>query len=270
MRQTVLQLGTDGSTGREFTGANFRIGFDVEMSDTSKPNPAKIQLWGASPDTIALVQQDNAVVRLLVGYQSEVPRLIFTGNPIADGARVERQGVDRILTIEAQDGARAYQSARVDETLATDTTLADFAARAAAAMGVPLGTVDLGEADSTALSGLSLTGSARDLLDRVATMAGAQWTIRDGALQLWQRGGTTGEQAVVFSSTTGNLIGAPTRKEKGAVEVTALIAPSMRPGRAFRIESETVTGNFVAEDVRFKGDSGWQAPFFVVVTGRPL
>ena len=44
----------------------------------------------------------------------------------------------------------------------------------------------------------------------------------------------------------------------------------MRPGRAFKLESETVSGFYVAEDVRFRGDSGWSTPFYVRVTGRPL
>jgi hypothetical protein len=263
-RTVELQLGTEGDSGRAFRGLRCR--FDVTMTDTKTPNSAKIELYNAAPETIALAQQTDAVVRLLVGYGAE-PRLIFHGDPIPDGVTVRRERVDRILAIEAQDGRRAYTGTHVDVSFATEQTGRQVFSVVADELGLPLGVTDLGD-DVRFPSGLALSGPARDVLERLAAMTGRRWTIRDGTLQVWARGGTTGEEAILFSPRTG-LIGSPVRTDKGGVELMALIAPSLRPGRPFRLESELVSGDYVAREVQFKGDNGFERDFYVHVVGVP-
>ncbi|MFA9271870.1 MAG: hypothetical protein ACEQSX_14160, partial [Baekduiaceae bacterium] len=80
-------------------------------------------------------------------------------------------------------------------------------------------------------------------------------------------GEDTGETAVVFSAAAGNLIGSPTPKDGGKLEVKALLAPSIRPGKMFSVESADYSGRYVADDVEFNGDSGWETPFYVTATG---
>lgn len=263
-RVVEVQIGTEGSSGRAFRGLRAR--FDVAMTDTKTPNTGKVELYNAAPETIALAQRDDAVVRLLVGH-GDTPRLIFHGDPIKDGVTVRRESVDRILTIEAADGRRAYSGTFVDLSFATEQTGRQIYGVIGDALGLPLGANDLGD-DVRFPTGVTLSGRASDVLDRLCVMTGRRWTIRDGTLQVYAKGGTTGESAVLFSPTTG-LVGAPTRTEKG-VELTALISPAMRPGRPFRLESEFVSGDYVAKEVRFAGDSGWERDFYVHVTGVPL
>jgi hypothetical protein len=195
--------------------------------------------------------------------------LVFQGNPIAGGVKLDKRGPDRVLVVDAQDGGREYSTSHVSTSYATATTSGQVFTALAQALGLPLGTVDAVVSDISFPSGIALVGPVRSQLDRVAAMSGARWQIRDGALYVWAEGGTTGEEAVVFSASAGNLIGSPSITDDG-VEVTALLAPSLRPGKPFRVESEDVNGDFVATEVEFRGDSGWATEFYVKAKGRAL
>jgi len=251
-RLVTVQLGTEGDTGRELSA--LRVRFDVSMNDGSTPNSAKIQITNPAPDTISLAQQDGAVARLLVGYASDggVARLIFHGEPIPDGVSERREGVDRVLSIEAQDGRSAYTSTWIDTSYSSEQTASQVFQVLADELGLPLGAYDLGD-DERFPSGRVLSGPVRTILDDLCGMVGRQWTIRDGTLQVWEAGTTTGEDAILFTPETG-LIGSPTKTDTG-VEIRALIDPSMRPGRAFRVESEAISGDYRCSECRFRGDS---------------
>lgn len=268
-RQVAVQLGRENQPGIEHTG--LRITFQVKMTDGPTPNEAKIEIYNLARGSVELMQHDDSVIRLLTGYRSSggVPRLIFEGNPVPQGVKLQRRGVDRILTVEAQDGGKAYRTTHVSESIVTPTTAAAVFKRLSAAFGQPLGNVDGVVAGFSFPHGVVLNGPARDEMDRIADLSGAQWQFRDGAIQIWPKGETTGEGAIVFSAAQGNLIQSPVPKDD-SVEVTGLLAPSLRPGKPFRVESEQITGDYVSTEVTFKGDSGWSREFYTVAIGKRI
>lgn len=261
-RQVFLQIGKENQPGKSFS--ELRVGFRVQMSREAVPNKATIKAYNLHPDTIALLQELDVIVRLVVGY--DVPRQIFRGSPIKSGVRVEKQGPDRIVIIEAQDGGREYQSTQLNISFATPTTLQQVFDEVALQLGLPTGTIRINRNISYP-HGFSYTGPARTLLDRIADSTASDWFIRDGALYVIGSNEDSGEEAVVFSSARKNLIGSPTPKDNG-MEVKALIEPSMRPGRLFQLESESYNGIYVAQDVMFVGDSGWETQNYVITTGK--
>jgi len=269
-RRVIVELGVAGGTARRFEG--LRVSFTVEMDDASTPNKAKIETYGVSRDTVALMQEEGALIRLLAGYESTTgARLLFEGNPIAGGVKLDRrQGTERVLVVEAQDGGSVYRTSAISETYATATHSGALFTACAQAMGVPLGNVGAVVGSVSFPHGYTLTGPVRKHLDRIAEMSGAKWQIRDGALQVWAVGGTTGEEAVVISAAAGNLIGSPKPQDGGGIEVQALLAPTLRPGKAFRVESEDYRGNYAATKVVFTGDSGFDRPFYAVAKGTAL
>lgn len=262
-RQVVVQFGQPGEKGRSYTG--LRVRFRVDMNRGGSPNKALIDVWNLGDEAVALLQEPGVVVRLLAGY--DVPRLLFAGDPIKNGVRSQRQGPDRILHVEAADGLRAYQTARVNVSFATETTLEQVLDEVATQLGLPLGSIRY-ESDLRFPHGITLVGAAREVLDRLAVATETEWSIRDGTLQIVGRDSDTGETAIRVSSAKGfrNLIGAPTRTDKG-VEVTTLLDPSIRPGRVVQLESEQFNGLYVVRDVRFEGDSG-ERPWYTVFTAR--
>lgn len=261
-RDVVLRYGVPGEPGREHTA--LAVSFRVEMTDTATPNTATIVAHNLAADSVALLQRPDVVVELLAGYGG-APRLIFRGEPVPDGVEERQDGTDRVLELQLQDGGRAWRLARVSVSMATGTTLGQVFDAVAEAVGLPLGTLDI---DRTIDIGPTvLAGPARDVLDALAEASNARWSIQDGVLHVIARSGQTSDRAVVFSSSAGNLIGSPARKD-GGVEVKALIDPSMRPGRPFRVESRFVNGDFVAREVDFVGGLR-DNDFYVVVRGRP-
>lgn len=266
-RRVVVQLGTTTTPGKEY--ADLRVQFRVEADDSSTPNKAKIEIYNLAQDTIADMQRDDAVVRLLAGYRSAPLRQLFQGNPVRGGAHLDRRGTDRVLVLEAQDGGRDYTARHVSQSYTTPTTSRQMFAALADQLGLPLGYTAGVKGDVSFPHGLVLQGRVADQLDRVADLSGARWQIRDGALQVWPDDGSTGEAAVLFSADAGNLIGSPSVTDQG-VEITALLAPTLRPGKPFRVESEYVQGDYVATEVVFRGDSGFATDFYVVAKGRAL
>jgi len=265
MRSVTLDIGTEGSTGRRFQG--FRISASVDMDQTSAPHKALIRAYNLPRDTMGVLVAPEGVVRLYAGYSA--PLQIFRGSPVRDGVRETQQGVDRILEIEAQDGGRQLKRSRVNLSFSTPTTLQQAWDAVSAEVGIPLGTVRLGALATAQLTqGVMLNGPARDVMDRLADSLGVLWYVSDGALQVISADDDFGTTAIVFSSTSGNLIGSPEPTDNG-IEMVGLLAPGMRPGQPFRIQgTERHDGDYVAQRVVFSLDSGWERDFYVTIRGR--
>ncbi|HZI43957.1 MAG TPA: hypothetical protein VFD53_01990, partial [Ilumatobacter sp.] len=119
--------------------------------------------------------------------------------------------------------------------------------------------------------GIVLAGRPAEILDRLAAAAlplQADWFVRDGAVFFVGKGQATPEVGLLISSTMGNLIGSPTATTTG-VKLRALIDATMRPGRAFVLQSSAISGGFIAKDVSFTGDSGWDNDFYMEIVAKP-
>ena len=177
-----------------------------------------------------------------------------------------------MVTIEGQDGGDRLRDARVELSYQTGVSLSTIANACIAALELPPGTVQLPE-DPVLSQGFAYSGSARTLLDRIALSVGADAFVRDGSVNVIGQGLSTGELAdsVVFSSAAGNLVGSPVRMDRGRVQVVGLLQPNLRPGMRYRVYSEEITGDFVAEDVQQDGDSeGEENDWYTTAVGRPL
>lgn len=263
-RKVIVEIGEAGGVARRFT--NLRIAGRVDKSPKSGPNTATLEIYNPSPDSIAAAQTPRAVVRVLAGH--DVPRLLFVGTVIKNGARIEQAGPDRILTVEAMDGGRSYQAAHINESFSRTSTIEQVFGSLAEKLGVQLGAVELGEGVQFP-RGLTLTGPARTVLADLATSIGAEWSIQDGALQVLSDSADTGEAVVLVSSRTGNLIGSPKVGSEG-LEITALLDGRLRPGRRLVIESKMFKGVYRAREVQHVFDSGWDSSFHTTVVAKEV
>jgi len=266
-RQAVLQVGQPGSKGREWR--DLRIAFDVQHTRGRSPNSATIRVYNLSEASIAAFRRDGALVRLLAGYEPEAPQLIFQGTVVDGGLEEKKKTVDRILKVEAQDGGRAIKSTRLNYAATTASNYRQVVERLAGKLdGIDVGRIDVPN-DVELPRGAHISGPARDVLDRIAEGAGADWSIQDGKLRLIAKGDDTGQRGALFSSTKGNLVGEPTKTDSG-VEVTGLLVPSLRPGDRFKLESAARTGIYRARGVQFQGDNWTGKKFYVKTTGVPV
>lgn len=252
-RAVFVRLGVEGSLGRELA-APMTISFAVEHTRDASPSTATIEVINARPGTVAELQRDRAAVELYAGYEETGTGLLFRGSPVKNGCEEKRPGSDRVLTIEASDGGRAWTTARTSITTQTEQTVGQVLNQAAADLGLPLADVTQA-ADFRYPYGLTLQGPTRSVLDRLAAATGSEWWIRDGELVFVPRNSPTGRLSPLFSAADGTLIGEAAPKDDGSVIIRGTLRAQMRPGRPFRVESEAVTGDYVANVVRFRGST---------------
>jgi hypothetical protein len=260
-REAGLLQGPPTVEGKEFK--DLRVSFKIKKTSDGKPNEATIQLFNPNPDTISSVQDRKVIVRLFAGY--DFPWMLFQGNPIKDGINISREGPTRVLKMELLDGRRALAT-ELDLNLSKNTTLKQALTAIAKASNMGVGFVaDVEDFDLP--YGMHLDGSPAEALERIGTMSDADFSIQDGAIQIVKGGNDTGEPAVLFSTKNGNLLKVA-RKEKGRVDVTAMLEGSIRPGRRFVVESEYINGIFKAIDVEHIGDI-FEDAFTTRITARP-
>jgi hypothetical protein len=268
-------VGLPGEPGLEFFaspengGSGHSIEFSVDHKLDGKPNKGTIEIYNAPRILLTTAQQTTAIVRLFAGY--EVEKLIFSGNPIPRyGAYSELSGGDRVVRITAQDGRRAYQQARIDQTWSIGTPLSQVVTAIGVAMAIPITPLPA-ELSTTELSqGITLTGNPREALRDLGRAIGATAFVRDNALYVLPDGDTTSEPATVFSPATGNALKVVPQKD-GIIELTGLLEGSLRPGRRFVIRDHPdYSGTYKARDVSFRGSSGFDTPFDVIATGKAV
>lgn len=262
-RNVIFQVGVDAQDGRSIDG--LQVDFDIAHTRSGVPSKAVINVWNLSEATLGLLRTPDATVRVLASVSPQPPLAIFTGSVIE--AIPRRQGAVRVTRIEAEDGGKTIREVRVAVNISTPTTAQEVLAEVLKQMGIPQGTVRT-DLTTEFSAGFSYQGPARDVLRMLADSTASDWTVRDGALLFIPRNGATSEAALLFSSRTRNLIGEPATTQDGGVELTALLAPQMRPGQRFQLESRALNGTYVADRVDFQGGTHI-APFLVKVTGRP-
>ena len=272
-RRVSLALGQAGQTGKALT--DLRVSFEVQMSRGTAAHTAKIRLYNALPTTLAALDGTDPTVLLQVGYGDPlvrgggagIPRTIFLGKVIRNGLKTQREATDRITTIEARDTPGVYEAPPVQLVYSQPVSHADVVRAVAGALGVSVGALSL-PVEITLTQGGTFSGNPRTILDTIAASAGATWWVSDGVLYMAGEGEAVAAAAPSFSATQGNLIGSPEKKDRRGVKIRGLLDATMRPGRLFVVDSPTLSGTFVATDVRFVGDS-WEGPFYVELIGRP-
>lgn len=248
--------------GRRFTFDGFRVQFKIEKSLRKEPNTADVRVTNLGRQTRASLQQMGGRLILEAGYSSLLGQ-VFAGDIRTTDHTFTRPDWD--THIQCGDGERAFAFATINNSFAPGTPLADLIGAIGGAMsGKKLDTDKFVRAakglPGAVANGFSAYGKASTELDRVLAGTGYEWSIQDCQLQLLREGGALSEVAVLLSPETG-LIGSPEhgtpdKKHKPSVmKAKALLQPRFAPGRAVRIESLHVNGDFVVQKVTHTGDT---------------
>lgn len=234
-----------------------RINFEVNQDNTGNANKAKINVYNLNSESRTFLEQKNLVVFLKAGYKNSSLSTLFFGDvDEKNGIKVERSGPDIITTIEAGDAEKTLRNARISLGLAPGATNLQIIAAAAKALNVSL-SYQTNIRKIVFQNGYSNIISAKDVLDQLGRQANFEWSIQNGELQILSPEETDQQEAVFLSAQTG-LIGFPV-KTQDKVEFKSLLNPSIRPGRAVRLESkiflEDAGANVKVTKASFKGDT---------------
>lgn len=263
-----MEFGVEGAPGRRLSG--LRVGFNAKYRSDKTPNKCTIKIYNLAPTSLAMLFVPRAVIRVFAGYGVGGEKLAFEGTPTDGGLTLEADGNgDRILSIDAEDGGRAFREAVINASFATPTTIGQLIGLVLASTQWSRGFIDPSIEAITLPHGCTLVGRAADIMDRIAAMSlpfGADWHVRDGTLYVVPKGTSTPEVAPLFSSYTGNLIGIPTPTKDGC-KFKGLMDATLRPGRAVYVKSAALEGAYIAKDVTLNGDA-WGNEFEVEVEAR--
>lgn len=246
-----------------------RVAFDLERTLRPQPNKGTVRIHNLTRAHQAEIEQaEEAQVIVEAGYERlRGLETIFRGEIFrARGANppslsTSLSMVDAVTSIEARDGGRAYQRARVSQGFEPGVSLATVIRALTDAMGIGEGNArdavalaELEAGGATFPEGTVVTGQASRELTRLLGSMGLTWSVQHGALQVIRRGEVLQTDAVLISPSTG-LVGFPEVGARGRVTVQAKLIPDLWPGRRIDLESRRVTGSYRARSVRYAGDS---------------
>lgn len=269
-RLTVGKPGADGVIIE-----NLRIEFDIEKDTSETTNKSSVKVYNLAPNTRKILERPDTVCILEVGYREHMGLVrIFVGAVTHVTSRAE--GPDMVTELELADGQVAVRDSVISIGYGQGVEGKQIARDVAAQMGLTLRMAP--DVQFTGYpNGFAFAGYARDALTKVCSASGAQWSIQNNEIQIIMGGGTTSVRALVFSADSG-LVGSPERivkspkkadkadskkskkkednKEKQAGwKVRTLLAPTVNPGDAVRVESKTVTGWFRVESLKHAGNT---------------
>ncbi|HHX2257479.1 TPA: phage protein [Haemophilus influenzae] len=260
-RRWKLDISNDQET---LSIEQLRVAFEIDKTINEKPNPAKIQIWNLNRDHInQLLSQDYKKVALLVGYDEL--RQIYVGD--ITKTRIQRDGLDFVLTLECLDGYKAYTQSRAKTTLKAGATDKQIVEELQKTMPkVQKGAIDIPNQRKLP-RGRVLNGNSRDILTKIARNNKADWSIQDGALIFLPKDKVLNDDAVLISQDTG-MINAPEQTDEG-LELTCLLNPALQIGGLVKVESiiDYFNGEYKIVKLVHSGDNisgDWHSKMTVV------
>lgn len=257
---------------------NVDFSFRVDKNTKAEPNKLEIKIYNLSPDHVAQVTKraqakgsKGVNVRLSAGYVDNM-HLIFDGD--AREISTVHNTADRVTTIAAHDGGRAYRESRIGQSFAPGASVSSVIVACAKAMGVGIGNANeasvgasVNGLGSAFPNGITLAGRASDQLSRVTRAAGLTWSIQNSVLQLQKNGQPLQTTSVRIASDAGmvgspsvemdsNVTGAAAKKKKPTlVKVRTLMIPGIYPGRKVVLDTNEYNGGYQVVEALFTGDT---------------
>jgi len=252
---------------------NLRVTFSIDKTDNRAPNKATVAVYNLN-ETHRKTIAERQPISIQAGYVGSTS-LLFSGTISKGGVKTVKDRVDWVSTFESGDGAKEYQTARLNKSYGPGTPTIVVVQDLVNALGVGIGNVK--QKMNTAQTrknikefkkGFVVAGQVSNSLNKVFTALGFQWSIQDEQVQILLPGEATIESVVVLNPSSG-LIGSPEVSEKGVVRFRSLLQGKIKPGRRVKIESRSANGLFKVQKVHHLGDT-WGADWYTDGEGKAV
>ncbi len=261
-RVIELTIGPPGELGKKIK--DLRINFSIEKTDTESQNIANIKIYNLSKETSSEVGKVNNKVILRAGYEDETGiSNLFFGD--IKSAIDRKEGVARILEINAYDGYANVQNKNISISFSAGTPVQQVFDNIVDVFGLPL-TNPIVNLSGQYVNGYSFVGKAKDALTEVLKRVNKDWTIQNQQLVILSPGETIERTGLLLSSDTG-LIDQPEAlndSDENQLEtddvpkrwrIKSLLYPQLLPGAEIQVRSNIVNGIFRVETANFEGDN---------------
>ena len=202
-----------------------QIDFSVVRTADSKANTLQCNIYNLSPDTLSLMEKQDAFVKLDAGYVQGEIGTIFRGNKIH--MTTSKQGPHKVTTLQAAEGYVQIRESKLALTLPKGSTLRQILLKIASEVSSDLSTELSGEIlNKTFNAGSSVIGNMKQNLDAICKAHGLEWSIQNNKTLIVNPIGKPNNnlaQAVVVSYDTG-LIGAPERTSQNVSNLEKAIS----------------------------------------------
>jgi hypothetical protein len=223
-------------SGRVVTSTELRVKFEITKDLFGYPNLGNIKIYNLTTDRAVEISEEFTTVELKVGYQNTLA-LLFKGD--IRNVINRREGVDTITEIFAGDGDRPVRKTKFSKTFAPGTPILQMVKEAAASFGIPNAKLDGIDSTQSNLNGITMSGSTKDLLNKMSDDYDFYWSIQDGQFTTQSRDDYDRINAVNIITRATGMIGSPAITEIGA-DVRTLLNPDLQPYRAFQVKTPNV------------------------------
>lgn len=255
---------------------DLRVQFSVKKSASKEPNTAEVTITNLSPTRRAALQTKGVKFVLECGYVDTGVKQIFQGD-VRHVSHV-REGADWRTVLKSGDGERAFQFARLSESLGPKASKSDVIKRLSAKLGLGLGNSAKAAAaiPGSFEQGIVLSGPVSRELDKVLKGTGYEWSIQDEQLVILSASEVSGQDVPLLTPDSG-LIGSPefgAPLEKGGkpqLKFKALLNANIKPGAKVQIQCERfpIGVSVKCAKVEHSGDTAGQ-DWYTSVEGATL
>jgi hypothetical protein len=236
------KLSITTATGRALIIKDLRIKFEITKDLFGFPNLGDIQIFNLKRDTVLAISEEFTFIELKIGYGG-VLDTIFRGD--IKNILSRRDGVDTITQIFAGDGERATREATISKTFVAGVSIKNLVKDVISSFGLPFAKLDGLDTTRTNQNGFTVSGSSKDVMDKLADDYGFYWSIQDGEIVTQARDNYDRDNDVISINRSTGMLGSPTITELGA-DVRTLMNSKLNPKRAIQIttpDAEVNVGN---------------------------
>jgi len=256
-----VSIGPEGETGTLIK--DLHMNFSVEKSDKESANKLVLQIYNVSLNTSEKIAKARNKIILKAGYSDEGVVNLFFGD--ITKTTDKKEGVNRILEIEAYDGQTNIQNKDISISYTGGTSKQKIFQDLVYAFGLPLMNPKTQISGSFA-NGWAFIGKVKEGLTEILSPLNKSWTIQNQQLVIISPGEVVQRSGLKISPKTG-LIGTPEalsdqdekQTENKEVpkrwKIKSLLYPQLFPGSEIQIKSSIVNGTFKIESLNFSGDN---------------
>lgn len=251
---------------------DLQVRFDIQLHSDNKRtgSSAVVEVFNLSRATLGKLEKDFEYCSLAVGYRDTGLQTILIGN--ITRTATQRNGADQITKLFLGESYTSLNHQRLNTLVAPGKTYEDVIEEIRRHMpGVARGAYACDNLGGPIPYGYPLNGSPRQLLDKLCRAQSWEYHVLNSALYVSEENGLTSKDpsaAPLISQETG-LIGIPyyespppqdlptQPRRAGGVRFTALLNPSVEPGKLVRLESNVLpqlNGFYRVSAVRYSGD----------------
>ena len=211
---SIIVTPPGGGLSREIKG--LRFSFNIEKTSENTINSAVIVLFNINSDSRSALEEPDAKISIKAGYSGfgvnpteneflfgpDKSEILYTGDLLPNGIKNERKGPDIATTLECGTGLVTTRDSKINKSFGPGTTAIQVIQEVAASMGLSISQLQTAGAD-VFLNGLSISGASKDVMTKILSKLGVQWSIQDDELHITDTDLTTAEAPVLLSSETG-------------------------------------------------------------------